>query len=53
MAEIVERDRMVARLSADPSVAALRPGTPAHRAAVARLLAASGRPDWARGLRLR
>ena len=52
-AEIAERDALVARLSSDPSVSSLGFGTPDRSAALARLLAASGRPIWARGVRLR
>jgi tetratricopeptide (TPR) repeat protein len=52
-AEIAERDALVARLSSDRSVASLGSATPERRAALARLLAASGRPAWARGVRLR
>jgi len=52
-AEIAERDALVARLSSDRSVSSLGSATPERRAALARLLAASGRPAWARGVRLR
>jgi len=52
-AEIRERDALVARLARDPALSGMASGSPEHRAALARLLAANGRPAWARGVVLR
>jgi len=51
-AEIAERDRLIAELGRNPALAGLAPVSSEWRQAMASLLAARGRPSWARGLTL-
>ncbi len=51
--EILERDGVLARIAGDPTLAGLDPGSPEWRKRAAALLAARGRPTWARALQLR
>ena len=48
-AEIQSRDAAIRALAAEPALAGLTAESPAWRREVARLLAARGRPSWARG----
>ena len=46
--EIAERDRLVEKLSGDPSLEGLAPGGAAYERGMASLLAEKGHPSWAR-----
>ncbi len=51
-AEIVERDRLMAELAADPALSGLDPASSEWLRTIGALLASRGRPTWARGQRL-